>query len=921
MKLLKILVVGFVIAGLVACGDSETAATHIEKAKTFSKESKFDESIIELKNAIQKAPKNAEARFLLGRLYLQQGSGFDAAKELEKANKLKYTSSKTIPLLARAYILVNADADVIDLHEQVLQLPDEAQSQYLAYSTLANIRTQDNPAANKSEGLANKLSAMTSYSYLATGYLLLSENEPEAAKVKVNMSLDLSPQNPDSIMLLGQINTALGLHSEANKNFQKYAELQPKSNLIVLLLADSSLKAQDFESAEKYADIILSKIPNQPFAHYIKSIARLEIQDYKNASKHAEQAESLGFNTPHLKLVAGASAYYLNNFEQSYHHLNSIIKLLPADHPAMKMFAISQLQLGLISDISTTLENFNVSNKNDAKFLSTLSLQLAGIGAFDEAKQLAGKVTSKKTENAEENMRSGILKVMLNDPSGMTDLENAVSLKPDLLSAELALVSAALQVNDFEKAISISKEWQTKYPEKPGAFNVLAMAYLKQGKLDLAKVELNKSLALLPENKFAITHLVNIAMKENELAEAARLSKQGLSLFPKDEKILKQHYALSREDNEQRGLASAKIKSIFEANKTSLELGILYAEVLLDQKRYKEARNTIDVFNVSIHSPARLWQLKVIVERNINEGKGVIAVLESWMKSNPYASEPVLMLTSYYLGKKDVTSALNIVNKALKVGNQNNAMLKMAKMKILLDSGNLEAAKGFYDEFSSDDINAKIVKGVNGRIYFLEKNYLEAMPLLQSFYEDFPSSQNVILLALTKKNLKYVKEAIKDLQAHLELNDSDTQARSLLANLYLEKQPEKAISLYEKMLIDRPNDIVFLNNLAWLSLDNNKLDLALKYSAEAVKLAPKHPSVLDTRGMVLLKSGEKDIALKALTSAYKLSQGRDANIVLNYAEVLILNNKSDEAHTLLRGLRAVDEKQEERRKSLIAIAN
>jgi len=410
-------------------------------------------------------------------------------------------------------------------------------------------------------------------------------------------------------------------------------------------------------------------------------------------------------------------------------------------------------------------------------------------------------------------------------------------------------------------------------------------------------------------------------MKQNDIAEATRLSKLGLGYFPDNEKMLKQHYAVSRSDIDKRGGASEKIRTIFESNSSNLTFGLLYTEILLDQNKYKQALTILDSFKTSIHSPDRLWQLKVFALRNINEGKGTTAVLEAWMKTNPYAAEPALLLINYSLRDKNVDSALRIANKALKDGNKNNVMLKIAKMQLLLDTSAIEEVKSFYPEFTSNNMNDKVIQGINGRIYLLERKYKEAMPLLKAFYDNFPSSQNIILLAIAQKNNQKSDEAITALQTYLEKNESNTQVQSLLANLYLEKEPEKAIPLYEKMLQDKPNDVVFLNNLAWLSLENNHLELALKYSAEAVKLAPKHPNVLDTRGMVLLKAGEKEIALKALISAYTLSKGRDVSIALNYAEVLISNNKNKEALTVLKRLNSIDSKQKHRKKSLIVLAS
>jgi putative PEP-CTERM system TPR-repeat lipoprotein len=631
---------------------------------------------------------------------------------------------------------------------------------------------------------------------------------------------------------------------------------------------------------------------------------------------HAEQAELFGFNSPQLKLVAGASSYFLENFEQSHHHLSSIIKYLPAEHPAMKMFAISQLQLGLIGEITDTLNNFTVTNKQDEKFLSSLSIQLADIGAIDDAKLLAEKVTSKESGNAEENIRTGILKLMLNDPSGMTNLQNALTLKPDMLSAELALVSAAIQANDFEKALEISTKWQEKYPEKPAAFNVLATIYLKQGKLDSAKRNLNKSLKLLPENHFAISNLIKVALAKGEIAEATRLSELGINLFPEDEKMLKQYYIVARLDDEKRAFASSKIKTLFESKSDNLKLGLLHAEVLIDQKNYKEALSIVDSFETSIRSPNKLWQLKVIVHRNINEGTGLPTVIEQWAKTNPYALEPVILLVDQHMRKREAESALKVIDKSLKGYQKNNVMLKVAKMQILLDSRKLKEAKDFYPEFSENEMSEKVIQGVDGRIFLLEKNYKKAVPLLKNLYENVPSSQNIILLAIAQKGAKQANKAISTLEVFLEDNTSNSKVRSLLANYYLEKQPKKAIPLYETMLLANPSNVVFLNNLAWLNLDKGNLELALKYSAKALILAPEYPNVIDTRGMVLLKVGRKVDAWKTIIKAYNLTKGQNPNISLNYAEVLIANDKNEEAVTVLRSIQSKNIEIIKRKKQL-----
>ena len=94
MKLIKLAIATSVALALSACSDNENAGTYLIKAKTHLSANQVNEGMIELKNALKLEPKNAEVRFLLGQLYLSQGRGLEAVKELERAKQLKYSLEK-----------------------------------------------------------------------------------------------------------------------------------------------------------------------------------------------------------------------------------------------------------------------------------------------------------------------------------------------------------------------------------------------------------------------------------------------------------------------------------------------------------------------------------------------------------------------------------------------------------------------------------------------------------------------------------------------------------------------------------------------------------------------------------------------------------------------------------------------------------
>lgn len=905
MKLAKLLVSVGVISVLAGCGENDTARTHIEKAKSF-KSTEIDSILIELKNAVKIEPKNGEARFLLGEAYLSQGFGVGAVKELQKAYDFKYDENKLIPLLARAYLLTTADEDLLDLDKHTANLIDDTKVHYLAYKTLAAIRTNNMELASESVESANKLLPNNTYTLLANAYLEMAENKLELAKGHVNKALAISPTQVDSLLLLGQISTALGEHKEATESYLKYAKLQPKSNVIVLFLAQSLLKEEKFLEAERYADSILSAAPNQPFANYVKAMSQFELKNYQKAKEYAETALKSQFNQGPLKLIAGVSAYFLGNYEQSHYHLESVVKYLVPEHPARKMFAVSQLQLGMVEDIPETLEGFHSTTAEDEKFLSSLSYQLAELGAFDNAKAVAKKALNSAPEGAEQNMRDGILKLMLNDPSGMQNLKDAVALQPDFLGAELALAYAAIQAKDYEQAITISEKWKEKYPEKPGGYNVLAAVYLKQGAIEKAKVELDKSLAI-QNSVFALLELTNLAIIAKDVDEAKRLSGIAIDSFPENVNILRQYYSVF--NNEE---AFDKIKELYKSDEKNQTIGMLYTELLIKAKKFNEAINVIDKYETTVKTPKKLWQLKVLSHSGLNNVHKSQTVLEDWIKTNPYHIEPVVMLADYFARSNNIENAINLIDKALRGQHADNDMLKMGKMQLLLDNKDVREAKAYYQELKKEGIKSEITYGIEGRIALLSEDYANATLLLSKFYDAFPSSKNAILLAGAYQGHRENNKAITLLEKHLAKNDGDNAVRAILASIYVTVDPNKAIASYKKILQQYPSNVMVLNNVAWLTMEQGNFEEALTYSEEAYKLAPEFVNVIDTQAMILLKMDKKSEALSLLVKAYELSEGKNNDVTLNYIEVLIANKRLKKAEQIIESITLLTSGQKQR---------
>ena len=904
-----------VISALAGCGETETATSYVAKAKNFQS-SQIDEKLIALKNAIKLEPQNVEARLLLGETYLNQGFASGAVKELEKAYELSGNKTKLVPLLARAYILTSSDEEVLDLNKHVNSLPNETAVHYLAYKTLAEIRLGNLDNAKSSVEQANILLPDSAFSLLAQAYFDMAEGNLYNAENNAQKLLTIIPEQKDTILLLGQVNTALNEHAEATVYYTQYAKLQPKSSIVVMFLAQSLLKEEKYQEAEKYADTILASAPNQPFANYIKAMSQFSFKNYSEAQEYAEIALKANFNQASLKLVAGISAYFSENYEQSHHHLESIVQHLTPQHPARKMFALSQLQLGMLDDISSTLEGFNASTVEDNKFLSTLSYQMAELGAVDKARIIAKKSTNTLPNDAGQNMREGILKLMLNDVSGMADLKNAVKLNPDMLGAELALAYAAIKSGDYQQAIDIAGDWKIKHPKKIGGYNVLAAVYLKQGEIDAAKKEMHESLKVSQKNLFSLLELTNLAMLEGDKKEAEKLSEFAAKEFPLNTKVLKQYYSIRRDE-----AAFNKIKNLYLSDTKKISIALLYAELLINAGNYNEATNILDTFENNVKSPKEMWLLKVAAQKSAGNNNKALLLLEEWTKANPYHIEPIIMLSDYYGRMQDEQKALNIIEKALAGAHSDNRMLKLGKMQLLLDTGNIYRSKEYFDVLKTDNLAEPITQGIEGKIALLDKNYVKASKLLAKFYNTNPLSKNALLLNKALQGNNKNQAAIELLEFHLENNNKDNNVRLALANNYLNTEPQKAISAYKRILEDHPNSVMVLNNVAWLSMEAGNLEEAITFSESAFKLAPNNINIIDTKAMILFKAGRKGEALRHLGTAHDLSKGKNSSIALNYAEVLIASKRNKSAVKILNAISTNNDSERKRLKELMVLAN
>jgi Tfp pilus assembly protein PilF len=117
-RLSRFVVIWALVAGSAGCDDTSlTVAERLQRADEYRSSGDLTAAIIEIKNALQKNPESAAARFLLGEIYVDIGDGASAEKELVVARDLGIDRESVLKPLGRAWLLQQKFIEVL---EQIL---------------------------------------------------------------------------------------------------------------------------------------------------------------------------------------------------------------------------------------------------------------------------------------------------------------------------------------------------------------------------------------------------------------------------------------------------------------------------------------------------------------------------------------------------------------------------------------------------------------------------------------------------------------------------------------------------------------------------------------------------------------------------------------------------------------------------------
>jgi len=845
-------------------GSQLSPQEHVKRAGDFYTKGEINATVIELKNALQEEPDLAEARWLLGKAYLDLGDGVAAAAEIDRARQLGYPQAQDHTAALRALLLQQKYQEVLDqaaaskgetLPAEVLQLRGEA--------LLGLNRLQEAQEAFD-RVLASQPASLDAKFGLAR--IALAEGKLDQAEHVIAAALKASPDNGQALMLEGEVLLRKNEAQAAEVAFRKAMADRRYGAVGKIGLARALIAQYKLDEAGAVLESLDKQVRNSPLVHYLIAHIAQKKNDNEKAKQELRDALRLAPDHPESLLLLASLHFKEGNLEQAEQLLIRFTKKLPGYLPAVKFLAAILIQQGRLQAAIDTLQGLTYQGRADPQLLALLGSAYLkrgdvakGAPLLEQAAQLAPEAADIRTELALSHLATGARE------QAISEFEAVVKLDKKIMRADLLLVLAHLQRKDYDRAIAAAQGLAQKEPDNPLAYNVLGTALL--GKSDAASARKQWQLALEKDPKFvpAMLNLAALEMREHHPDMAEKRYHQALE---HDEHNFQALVALAKLAAD-RGDAEQTVKRLEQArehNPTALQPRLALARYYLGRRNGPSAlRVAAEARDLMPDDPQALLLLggSQLATGNAGAAKEALKRLVELQPKLPEAHYQ-LALAHGQLAEDDAARAA--LKRALEI-KADYAAAEIALAWLELRGGHADKALAMADKLLRIHPESPQVHALRGQVLSVQGKFKQAIASYEAAFARERSPLMAINLHAVKLQSGDRVGAYAVLEHWLKEHPNDTAVRLQLAGTHQHHgEAVLAIAEYERVLLTQPRNVLALNNLAWLyheAGDNRALDFA----QQAYEQAPKSPAVMDTLGWILVQQGNIERGLELLEKA------------------------------------------------------
>lgn len=894
LAVLGIALVVFRLAGNDPAADAERA---LSRARGFAAEGDFKSAVIEYKNVVSLRPDHAPAREALGRAYLELEAYAPALKELEKARQLGARSDalektivttlaelgRTDDALARIDALVERGVDVSEL--EVIQ-------------ARARLRQGELQAAREGFGRVLERTPDSVDALLGLARLSASEGDYDAANAKADETLAQDPDNAEAWLLKGQLALAGGDPAGAADALDRAAaSSQPAIRLAALAaLIRAQLLAEDIDAAQAALARAGDAAETAPgFMFYRALIAYLR-DDREAADRAFTELLNIQPDHPRALLLSSQLRYGDGDYEVAQERLTRLVEMAPDYLPARRLLAATQLARNRPDSALTTLEYLDPETVQDGIYLELMGSAHLALGDSDEGHALLERAEALGADRDRLAAKLAIGALVEGDvDAALARLETLGEGGPGA-ALEPVVIYALLREGRIDEARSAALELADGAPGDPVPLNLLALVAMRAGDLEAAEARLDEARALAPDFLATYMNRAELELIRGDIESARQVLEAALAV---DEAAADVHLMRARVETLAGADAAAlqALRTAAAVDPKALRARVLAARRLLAASRTEEALEYAREAQALAPEAPQVMLLAARAELAAGEVEAARPVFEDLRRRHPDAPGVRYLAAEFALIDGDPAGARAALASLLADAPGYRPALLLG-FRLALGAGDADDAGEMLAAYRETAPETATSAMMAGQLASVRGRPDEAVAHFLAAFERRRASGTLLALWQARRRAGDRDGARALIVDWLEERPDDLAVRLKYAGaLVADGDRAGAIAQYERVLEARGNNVVVLNNLAYLYQAAGD-PRALGYAERAYEAAPALFQTQDTFGWLLVEAGELERGLELLRRAQAQAPA-NPEINYHYASALARAGSRDEARRLL----------------------
>ena len=892
---------------LAACAGG-TPEERLQRAIGYQSDGRNQAAILELRSALQQDPEMAEARLLLGELFLEIGDASAAVVELERAERLGVTHRELSLTLAQARVAsgetrharrVLATLGQIEANELSAPLTTVLGRAHLSLGEIERARELLTASAAREPLLAQ--------AWLGLARLEMVEGNQVSALRHAEEAFRLDPDILEAAMTLGALRLATGDAARAGEVFEAATALAARRQATTAYARMGSARAlmatNDYTQARLILAQVLRDSPTFAEANYLQAWAHMHAEEYAQAKPHLERVLQELPDHQDSRYLLALIAFREDRNDQARDALARIVARTPGDRRARLLLAEVHARQGMHDEAVRVLRAglLEDGSEPDAAFKLALGQSLMRSGKREEGVAMLAQAAEAAPEAADIRTQLALAQLASGASSAAeAELRAVAELSEGFAPPDLLLIFMLIEAGRFDEALDTAERLTRRYPDDATAFNVLGAAHLANGDADAARRATRRALELDADFAPAAVNLALLEAQAGDMATARHLLAAVLARHPGHRSAT---IALADLAHAQGDLESTRraVDDAWSADQGNVELSLRLANLLSREGEHDRALEVLAGLGSHADVADAVLTARVVAGRRAERLEESIAALETLLLRHPKDEGVLLALAQTLLDHQQIEPARELLADHLRDPGATGTPLLLLHAQLLLHHESWTAAEAVLNVLSQRDDAKAASEMLQGDLAFRRGRAETAILHYQTVHGLQPSQAALRRLQAARRAAGRPELGRSELTAWVAEHPDDNHIRTMLAELHLGLgEFEQSIQHYEVLTQRAPDNPALLNNLAWLYGRTGHAG-ALDTARRAHQLAPDLAPVQDTLGWLLLQQGNVEEAHELLRQAAANSP-EDPDIQYHFAVALKRSGESAEARELLRSL-------------------